>query len=605
MHISIKKKILLISISFSLIMGLVVALTSYSIFYHYNKNNLTHDTELNVSHITDTINEDFAPVASLVRWCQINARLLPYQLYKDNSGDSRTLLHERLNDQYNMVTHSNSNNHIQRLVVSNFSDYYIQIVSASYSTTADVPAVIMSQNYFHAALVSNDLDLSMGFVDDPLVRSSKQVLPIIRPIYHPYNNTILGWAFIGLSTNFFTDAIKTYAVESESSFYLTVGDSVYIYENGSLHLLDAPPWNTQKVAQQLLFSDTTISTSTVDGHTRYVTRPLDLPDCYITQSIPSGSSFMQFSSFIYLIGIIVALIVLAGLGYTLYLNRLVNYPIERILERTKKISAGDFSSDPGIEWENEFGDIGRGINELSGSVKQLIDTQIRIENEKRTYEYQMLQSQINPHFIYNTLNSIKWMASIQNATGIPEMTTALSRLLKSIAKDERTRVPLSSELSFLDDYYTIQKYRYGGSITMQVVVDSEELLKNEILRFTLQPIVENAIFHGIEPKGSAGEITIHVYENSSSDVCVDVTDNGVGMDETTIAGLLTDEQKNKSNFFKDIGISNVHKRLQYEYGTSYGLSFTSQLGSYTTATVTLPRLTCEEPTSVIGGTYHV
>ena len=185
------------------------------------------------------------------------------------------------------------------------------------------------------------------------------------------------------------------------------------------------------------------------------------------------------------------------------------------------------------------------------------------------------------------------------------MRNALSRLLKSIAKDERTRVPLSSELSFLDDYYTIQKYRYGGSITMQVVVDSEELLKNEILRFTLQPIVENAIFHGIEPKGSAGEITIHVYENSSGDVCVDVTDNGVGMDETTIAGLLTDEQKNKSNFFKDIGISNVHKRLQYEYGSSYGLSFTSQIGSYTTATVTLPRLTCEEPTSVIGGTYHV
>ena len=491
MHISIKKKILLISISFSLIMGLVVALTSYSIFYHYNKNNLTHDTELNVSHITDTINEDFAPVASLVRWCQINARLLPYQLYKDNSGDSRTLLHERLNDQYNMVTHSNSNNHIQRLVVSNFSDYYIQIVSASYSTTADVPAVIMSQDYFHAALVSNDLDLSMGFVDDPLVRSSKQVLPIIRPIYHPYNNTILGWAYALCHT-----------------------------PAGSAGLL----YHAEHSVRQLIHA-------------------------------------VQF----------------------LYLS-------DRDHRRAHRIGG---TCDPGIEWENEFG------------VKQLIDTQIRIENEKRTYEYQMLQSQINPHFIYNTLNSIKWMASIQNATGIPEMTTALSRLLKSIAKDERTRVPLSSELSFLDDYYTIQKYRYGGSITMQVVVDSEELLKNEILRFTLQPIVENAIFHGIEPKGSAGEITIHVYENSSSDVCVDVTDNGVGMDETTIAGLLTDEQKNKSNFFKDIGISNVHKRLQYEYGTSYGLSFTSQIGSYTTATVTLPRLTCEEPTSVIGGTYHV
>lgn len=143
--------------------------------------------------------------------------------------------------------------------------------------------------------------------------------------------------------------------------------------------------------------------------------------------------------------------------------------------RIKTGTAGDFSADPAIEWDNEFGDIGRGINELSGSVKNLIDTRIEIENEKREYEYRMLQSQINPHFLYNTLNSIKWMASIQNATGIPEMTTALSRLLKSIAKDSRQRVPIQAELAFLDDYYTIQKYRYGGSITMEVTVDEEAL----------------------------------------------------------------------------------------------------------------------------------
>lgn len=592
MKTSIKKKILMISIMFSLIMGLLVAGISYSIFYHYNKNNLTHDTELNVSHITDAINTDAEPVLSLVRWCQVNTKLLPYQLYGDNSGNSRRSLYERLNDQYNSVLRSSTAGYVQRLVVSNFSDYYIQIVSASYSTTVDVPSILMQQDYFDAALTSPTLNLSMGFVDDPLMRSEKPVLPIIRPIYHPYNSTVLGWVMVELQPAFFTDAIQNYAYDSDSSFYLTIADNVYAYHDGSLQLLTTPLWNSREVANELLFSDTTVSTSLVDGHTQFVTRPLDLPDCYITQSVPSGSSFIRLSSFMYVIGTIALLIVLAGLVYTLYLNQLVNRPIERILERTKKISAGDFSADPSIEWSNEFGDIGRGINELSENVKRLIDTQIRIENEKRDYEYQMLQSQINPHFLYNTLNSIKWMASIQHATGIPEMTTALSRLLKNIAKDERVRVPLRSELSFLDDYYTIQKYRYGGSITMEVRVDADALLDNEILRFTLQPIVENAIFHGIEPKGAAGTIQIHVYENTAGDVCVDVTDDGVGMDEATLRTILTDETKNKSNFFKDIGISNVHKRLQYEYGEAYGLSFSSEPHVYTTATVTLPPRAC-------------
>ena len=604
MHTSIKKKILFISVFFSLVMGLLVAGISYSMFYHYNKNNLTHSTELNVQHITDAINEETDNLESLVRWCQINARLLPYQLYGDNSGNSRRTLYDRLNDQYSSV---DSTSYIQRLVVSNFSDYYIQIVQATYSTTVDVPAIIMEQDYFQTALESREWDLSMGFVDDPLVRGSKPVLPVIRPIYHPYNSTMLGWLLLELQPSIFCDALEAYAVNSDSSFFVTIADKVYAYEDGSLQLLEEVPWDASAAQRELLYADTTISDSTADGHTRYVTRPLNLNGCYITQSIPSGSSFVQFSSFLYVILFIALLVIFAGLAYTLYLNHIVNRPIERILSRIKKVSAGDFTADPGIEWDNEFGDIGRGINELSGSVKNLIDTRIEIENEKREYEYRMLQSQINPHFLYNTLNSIKWMASIQNATGIPEMTTALSRLLKSIAKDSRQRVPIQTELAFLDDYYTIQKYRYGGSITMEVTVE-EALRQNEILRFTLQPIVENAIFHGIEPKGAAGQITIRVYRNDSGDVCIDITDNGVGMDETTIAGLLTDEKKNTSNFFKDIGISNVHKRLQFEYGEHYGLSFISKVGEFTTATVTLPDKICEndpEQPAMTGGTKNV
>lgn len=588
MYRSIKKKILLISVSFTLVMSLLVAGICYALFYHYNKNSLMHSTEVNVQHIADAVNEEYDNVEALVRWCQMNVRLSPYSLYQDNSGNSRLSLYQRINSQFGSA---DSTGYIHRFVVSNFSDYYIQIVSTVFSTTADVPGVMMTQDYFYPTLTARDFDFSMGLVDDPLMRTSKQMLPIIRPIYHPYNSTVLGWVFAELSPALFTDAFKTYSVDSESSFYLTVSDRLYAYEDGALVPIDGPLWDAGRTRQALLYADTVVSSSLTDG-TRYVTRPLSLNGCFVTQSIPDSHTLLRTGSFFYVFATIALLVALAGLLYTLYLNHLVNRPLARILSRMKKISAGDFSADTGIEWANEFGDIGRGINELSGSVQKLIDTRIEIEQEKRSYEYQMLQSQINPHFLYNTLNSIKWMASIQNASGIPEMTTALSRLLKSIAKDERQRVPIETELSFLDDYYTIQRYRYGGAITMETLVADDALRGNEILRFTLQPIVENAIFHGIEPKGAAGSIKIRVYRNETGCVCIDVTDDGIGMDEATIAGLLAEDKKSKSNFFKDIGISNVHKRLQYEYGEAYGLSFASEPGAFTTVTVTLPEKPC-------------
>ena len=252
MYKSIKKKILRISVTFTLIMGLLVAGTCYFLFYHYNRNSLTHSTEVNVQHIADAINEEYDNVESLVRWCQLNLHLLPYSLYQDNSGNSRLALYERLNNQFGTT---DSTGYIHRFVVSNFSDYYIQIVSTVFSTTADVPAVIMGQDYFYPTLEAGDFDFSMGLVDDPLMRTSKQMLPIIRPIYHPYNSTVLGWLLVQLSPALFTDAFKTYSVDSESNFYLSVADRLYAYEGGVLVPLEEPLWGERETKRELLYGE--------------------------------------------------------------------------------------------------------------------------------------------------------------------------------------------------------------------------------------------------------------------------------------------------------------------------------------------------------------
>jgi two-component system sensor histidine kinase YesM len=163
------------------------------------------------------------------------------------------------------------------------------------------------------------------------------------------------------------------------------------------------------------------------------------------------------------------------------------------------------------------------------------------------------------------------MATIQNATGIAEMTTALSRLLKILSKDVRKMVSLRDELALLDDYMVIQKYRYGDSVNFEKQVQEDALLDTPIPRFILQPLVENAIFHGIEPRGR-GTILFSA-QRQEADVLVSLSDDGVGMDSEAVYGT---------------GINNIDERLRNAFGDGYGLTIKSDAGNGTTVIIRLP-----------------
>ena len=184
------------------------------------------------------------------------------------------------------------------------------------------------------------------------------------------------------------------------------------------------------------------------------------------------------------------------------------------------------------------------------------------------------------------------MATIQGASGISEMTTALAKLLKSISKGTSLLVPIREELSLLNDYFTIQSYRYGGTITLEVRVEEGFLYDCQILKFTLQPLVENAIFHGIEPKGT-GSIRILVKQELSEGlppgICISVTDNGIGMSREKADQILSTNEDSSADFFREIGVSNVQKRLQYEFGSAYGITIDSVEGEYTTMCIHIPQ----------------
>lgn len=282
-------------------------------------------------------------------------------------------------------------------------------------------------------------------------------------------------------------------------------------------------------------------------------------------------------------------VILVGFCSLTILSRFLTRPIDKLIRRIRRISENDFSFDPEIERSrDEVGEIGRVVNEMSLSLKLLLEeTQERAEQQKNI-EIALLQSQVNPHFLYNTLDSIHWMAVIQKSAGISQMTKSLSNLLKNLAKGTQDHITLREELALLGDYVAIQMIRYTEAFEVVNRIP-EALLDCRVLKFTLQPLVENAIFHGIEPTGRFGTITLDGRTDGRF-LYLSIRDNGVGIPPEALKALLAASAGHKSKgALNGIGVGNVDQRLKLVYGPECGLTYESAVGEYTKVTVKILR----------------
>lgn len=588
---SIQKRILTITVSCLLGMCIIISCVSYYIFQNYLQHSLIHSTETSLQLLSDTINSSMNDVYQMTLFCQNSKDVAEYIAQNPNPGSVLSVsTYDRISEEYN---NNPSSSYMPRLAIIT-NDHFLQIVAATYSSTADLAEEVPQLSFFETLLNDRDYNFSTGFINDPFYRKGKQVLPVIRPITYKFNSVQGGFLFMEISSDLFTDAFKRYTIAEDSFVLLTLGDHHYRYEDGRLTEITASYSLQRDLSDSALINGIQISEiKNSNGVPQImVTVPLNMPDCYITQNISLSELRNQR---LLLWGILwFTLISILAIGFLLMLmlNRMINIPVSKLRTKMLRIAEGDFSRDSSIEWDHELGDIGRGINDLSENVSILMNKRLEDEKQKRDLEYKMLQSQINPHFIYNTLNSIKWMATIQGADGISEMTTALAKLLKSISKGTSLLVSVREELSLLQDYFTIQSYRYGGTITMEIQVEDESIYDCRIIKFTLQPLVENAIFHGIEPKGTGHIIIRAAYETSESasrDIRIDVRDNGIGMSPEKAKQILNTNNDSSTDFFREIGVSNVHKRLQYEFGPRYGITIDSVEGEYTVMSIHIPQ----------------
>lgn len=274
-----------------------------------------------------------------------------------------------------------------------------------------------------------------------------------------------------------------------------------------------------------------------------------------------------------------------------FISAMISHPIKKLEKSMKMVEEGKFDINIDIRGGAEVAQLSKTFNLMVSRIRNLMD-QIIVEQEaKRISELNALQAQINPHFLYNTLDSIVRMAESGNRQGVITMVTALARLFRISISKGKNIISVQEELEHAKNYLIIQKIRYTDKFKFEIFAE-EEALKCKTLKLILQPIIENSIYHGIEYKVDEGFIRISV-QIVDDRLLFQVEDNGLGIKPEVLANILSMETAGRSS--SGVGVKNVHERIQIYFGRQYGLQIESELEVGTKVKIWLPTVNEEEP----------
>ena len=275
----------------------------------------------------------------------------------------------------------------------------------------------------------------------------------------------------------------------------------------------------------------------------------------------------------------------------------ISRPIKELERLMNSVERGDFSSPPTVGGNQEVAALSQTFAVMVQRIRQLMDDIVKSQEMKRKFELDALQAKINPHFLYNTLDSVVWMAEQNDTNGVITMVTALARLFRISISKGRDIITLGEELEHVRNYLIIQQIRYRDKF--QFSIDMEPGVENlPTIKLIIQPIVENAIYHGIKYLQEMGYVDIKVFKKKPGAVIIEIRDNGVGMDEqrlNTILSMSSPSQKNGAG----IGVRNVHQRIQLYYGSDYGLEISSELDEGTLVRLVIPEQDPIQPIKVV------
>ena len=558
-----------------------------SLFLYYKMNTMLQQKadridELHLSTLSDQLNEYLEDLSDLGNLCANDVQVVTAL---EQTGRSSYAMRQALDAQNRLnayLASSPLSSTVDQLTVFNTDGRFISGAGRTMGTPQDYDHIIQQPLYRKimqmqnppAAMIAPAQSIHMAMRRDPYV------LAIVCPVRGLGSTSGYGYLYAELGLDLFSNVLEPF--DEWSKLFLATNDTVLIRPESlteeemptARQLAQASAENTELMLGDRKFKVTAVQLN-AGG--------LALYSCFEMTGLDNDGAQTRMAVATTLLSCFLLALVLA-----LILAAYLTKPISLLNNRLHRIADNDFSYDPEIEKAGgELGQIGHTVNEMTMSIENLLQTTEQSYEQRRKIEIQLLQSQVNPHFLYNTLDSIRWMAVIQKSPGIESMTRSLSNLLKNIAKGTQDKITLEEELALLHDYVEIQSVRYMEAFTFNDTVP-KELYRYRIIKLTLQPLVENAIFHGIEPTGENGTITVTGREEGG-DLVLCVTDDGAGIPPDILPTLLSEECHRSHASLNGIGVCNVHKRLQMLYGEAYGLTIESEPGGGTCVTVRVPK----------------
>lgn len=560
----IRSKIILCTVLCVVAVGLGSSLYLYQSMQRIISDKIAQIDQLNAGTIAARLDDCLSQVRTLQAYCGNSGRVI--NALNQTSGTPRAVA-AALSAQNAINVYlrtSPIDSYINRLLVFNEEGAYVSAVTVYDGSLRDLSNLLDSEQF-------RDWKASGPSGFQRLYPSLNPHRPDCFALFFPvygYASNRLGYVYIELSPEVITDVLAPY--NDLNLFFVQTAQGDRLTTPGS-----PPPVGA--VPAQAAHGDEFESGGVVYALQNY---PLEDPDLVLSSCINQTQLQADNHEILFSAVTVILMIVLIAVFVLSLLTHYITTPIRRITEKINRIALNDYSFDPELEKpRSEMGEIGARLNELGLGFQQLLSETIALHDERAKIEMDLLQSQVNPHFLYNTLNSVHWMAVVHKNTGIEKMVKSLVNLLRNISKGVSDKIPLKEELALLDDYVSIQSIRYMGAFQYVCNVP-EELRHYKVIKFTLQPLVENAIFHGVVPKGSFGTITVDAFEEGEM-LVLTITDDGVGMTEEQARAALQPGERPDQSSMTGIGVGNVNRRLKLAYGKRAGITIESTAGEYT------------------------
>ncbi|MEH7333912.1 sensor histidine kinase [Neobacillus drentensis] len=573
---SIRFKLLFYFFVIIILCVMTLTLLGSSIYKKSLQDEATSYTVQMMEQVWNQIENDLNVKDDMIHYLSMDETIQEYMNQENPSAELKEKVNQKLK------VYKDRHSEMAGLLIVNQSGQYAS------NETFPISRDTLTKEYWYKQAINSPDKLQL--ISNPVGRNIKEssniqvnnLLSVVKAIKDPKSNQVSGVILIDLKLDFIKKVIQSIRLGKSGFIFILnkEGNVVYSPVNSIVYRIN-PDWLTKIHTHSL---------EKVINHNKYQIIYNTYPSIqwkvvgvFSLDETTEVVSRVQF--YTYIIGVITLL--LSSIASWFFTSSIIN-PVNKLKALMKNVEEGRFDLAFHSKYNDEIGQLGSSYNRMIQEISRLIQLVYTEQKNKREAELKILQAQIKPHFLYNTLDTIQWMAYEYKANRIVEMVNALTTLFRIGLNKGNEFITIAEEIKHVESYLIIQMTRYESKLEYEIIMD-DNVRNFKILKLLLQPLVENAIYHGIRNKRGKGKITIDV-KLEANNLLLTVQDTGIGLLEEKLIELNMDlDNKNHMEPREQgYGLFNVNDRIKLVYGSDYGISIESQYTEWTRVKIRLP-----------------